>query len=339
MRKNDVITMISLILIAGIFMFSSSLAKQGASDGLILAQNTVIPSLMPLLIIFLMIMKTNAKDVLAKLFGFLCEYIFNLPRVTFPAVLLGLLGGYPSGAILTKELFDNGEIDFRQAQRMMCFNFCGGAGFIVTAVGSATLKNEKAGAILLFSNILSSVFIGFLLSFTEKRKKENYYSFTADKNIFDALNESVRSAVSSVLNITAYIVLFSSFMKIFPINEKLVSLFEITNGVCGNASMPLPLTSAVLSFGGLCIHFQIFNLLKKMNVKYFVFFAFRIISAFLSYCFCKALLWIFPVELAVFSAFSQEVKFSSVNVPLSFLMILGCFIIVLDVNSRKSKCF
>lgn len=336
MKMRDYGLLLFLLGAAGIMIIFSADTKQGAYDGFTLAQNTIIPSLTPLLIIFLIIMKTAAKDVLARCFGFISHYLFNLPYITFPAIFLGLAGGYPTGALLTKELLSSGEIDEKQAKRMLRFNFCGGAGFIITAVGTSVMKNTKAGIILFLSNVLSSLLLGFILSFTEKRRNEKFYSFTKRENLGDALTDATTSAVNSVLNITAYIILFSALSNIISIDSRLMPMIEITNGVCGDNNFSLPQISAYLAFGGLCIHFQLLGTIKHIGMKLWDFFLFRIIGAVISWVLCKILLLIIPVELTVFSNTAMPVEFSSVNIALSVLMILGCFIIILDINSKRS---
>ncbi len=339
MKRSDRILLIVLMSIAGVLIAFSKEAGHGAKAGLVLAQNTIIPSLLPLLIIFFLIMKTGAKDVLSKIFGFICPYVFNLPRVAFPAIFFGLVGGYPTGALLTKELFDSGEIDGEQAKRMLRFNFCGGCGFIITAVGTAVYKSIESGIILFSSNVISAVIIGFILSFTQKRGCSDFYSFSEKKNFADSLIEATNSAVHSVLNITAFIMLFSAANSIIPAPKQLLPMLEITNGICSNTSFPLPEAAAYLSFGGLCIHFQLLGIIKKIGMKYTDFFLFRIFSAFLSYAVSKLLLCIFPQDTSVFANSAQSIaEFSSVNTTLSVLMVIGCFIIVFDINSKRKLC-
>lgn len=337
MKKTDSVLLLALLCAAAALIIFSPEARAGAAKGIILAQNSIIPSLLPLLIIFFLIVKTGAKDVLARCSGRICPLVFNLPPVAFPVVFFGLAGGYPTGALLTEELFNSGEIDENQAQRMLRFNFCGGCGFIITAVGSAILGDEKAGVILFFSNVISSVIIGFALSFCEKRKKYEFYSFTPEKNFGDCLADSVKGAVSAVLTITAYIALFSALMQICPIDGRVLPIFEITNGVSQIKNASLTAVSAFLSFGGFCIHFQLLGSIKKVKMRYLDFLIFRVIGALLSGTAAKVILLIFPRETAVFSNSAGSVfQLSSVNFTLSALLIIGCFVMIFDINSKRN---
>ena len=73
----------------------------------------------------------------------------------------------------------------------------------------------------------------------------------------------------------------------------------------------------------------------EFKMKYFDFLLFRLLSAGLSYLVTQVLLVLFPVDLSVFSNGSTPVELSSVNIGLSVLMILGCFVSILDISSRR----
>ena len=216
----------------------------------------------------------------------------------------------------------------------MCFNFCGGCGFIITAVGTVTFNSTRVGVMLFLSNALSSILIGFVLSFKEKRLEKSEYPLFSFTSLGDALTLATPKAAQSVIVITAYIVLFSALSSTVKIPKPLLPIIEITNGVC-NGDFSLPLTAAFLSFGGICIHLQISGVLRKFKMSYFEFLLFRLISSVLSYFIMKLLLYFFPVDLSVFANASTPVKLSSVNVTLSVLLVAGCFVSVLDLNPRR----
>ena len=211
-----------LIFLAALFIIFSKDTRKGAYDGLTLAMNTVVPSLLPLLIIFLTFMKSSANNILIKLCGSFSRVFFNLPKAAFSAILFGLVGGYPTGALLSEELFEAGDIDSNQAKRLMCFNFCGGCGFIITAVGTVTFNSTRVGVMLFLSNALSSILIGFILSFKEKRLGKSEYPIVSFTSLGDALTLATPKAAQSVIVITAYIVLFSALSSTVKIPEPLL---------------------------------------------------------------------------------------------------------------------
>ena len=328
---------ILLTAIAVMLIAMGNTAKQGALKGLMLAQNTIIPSLLPLLIIFLTIMKSGANRALTRLFGRLTALLFNLPANAAGAIIFGLTGGYPTGALMTAELLKNDDIDAKQARRLLRFNFCGGCGFIITAVGSIIMNSLRAGLLLFAANVISAVIVGVILSFSEKRVRYEPFSYCEEMSFGDALSSATSSAVSSVLNITAYIVIFSALNCTSSIPSSLMPLIEITNGVCSK-SFSLPILAAYLSFGGICIHFQLIPIIAAVKMKYIDFFFFRALSAAISYAAARLLLIVFPMEQMVFASGSDRlVNLFSVNVTLSVLMVIGCFVLILDISSHKNR--
>ncbi|MFQ8669581.1 MAG: hypothetical protein ACLR9J_03185 [Eubacterium sp.] len=81
-----------LIFLAALFIIFSKNTRKGAYDGLNLAMNTVVPSLLPLLIIFLTFMKSSAKAFYKNIRLFSRVFLTCQRRFR----LLSHLGGYPT---------------------------------------------------------------------------------------------------------------------------------------------------------------------------------------------------------------------------------------------------
>lgn len=337
--KKESLQILLLTCCAVLLIAFSDKAKSGALHGFDMAGNIVAPSLLPLLIIFNLIMKSEAGNAVQKLFAPVTEKILRLPRAAGGAVIFGLIGGYPTGALFTESLYINNDIDKETAKRLLRFNINGGAAFIITGIGCAVLKNEKSGLILFASTTLSALLIAFLSSFCYSKIKGSC-SYYSSVSFGDALNKSTELSVRAVLNISAYIILFSSFFNILYIPEFLSPVIEITGGLVDYFRLfSLPQIAAFLSFAGLCIHFQLFSIIKRIGMRYSDFFLWRIIHAAVSYAVCLILLKIIPADAAVFSNSAESVAVPfSVNLTLSVLMIIGCAVIVLDIESKKRKC-
>ena len=286
--KKDFIQLSILFSAAILLIAFSSNAKSGAADGLKMAMEIVVPSLLPLLIIFNLISNAETKRLVETALAPIAEKVFRLPRNAAGAMLFGLIGGYPTGALLTQGLYENNDIDSETAKRLLRFNVNGGAAFIITAVGSSILKSEKAGMILFASTTLSALFIAFASSFRYKKVKNNM-----------------------------------PYCSCLPF---------------GDALFTLPELAALLAFAGFCIHFQLLSVIKKVGMRYFDFFIWRVVHAVCAYMVCSLLLRIFPTETAVFSNFSDiTAEPVSISAALSVLMIMSCAVIVLDIESKKRK--
>lgn len=334
-RKNDILLILCLTLTVLLIAFSS-LAKEGAINGISMCENIVIPSLFPILIIFDFICTSKISQPVENFFAPFTEKILKLPGCTAGVILFGLTGGYPAGALLTNSLYENEDIDKETAERLLLFNVNGGVGFIVNAVGCTLLNSQRAGLILFSSATLSALLIAAANGFYHKKNINSNRTTIYTQSPAKALNESILKAINSVLNLSAYIILFSAILNIFPINKNIMPFFEITGGLIENIkNQSLPLTAFQLAFGGICIHLQLLPIIIKVKLNYLKFLCFRLIHGGMAYFICKLLLLAFPVQEAVFSNYSEiTYEISSINFTFSVLMILGCIVLIFQTKNK-----
>lgn len=337
--KKESISLILLISLAILLIAFSAEAKNGAKHGLDMAAQVMIPGLLPLLMIFNLISKTESVRLIQNFLAPFTERVLRLPRAAGSAIVFGLIGGYPTGALLTENLYANDDIDEKTAKRLLSFNVNGGAGFIITAVGTIVLKSERAGILLFASTTLAALFIAFITSFRYEKVSCSHAGYSA-LPFGEALNASAQSSVRAVLNVSAYMILFSAVFGVIKIPDFLMPLLEITGGIVDDHRLfSLPEIAFLLAFSGMCLHFQLISIIKKIEMRYFEFFIWRIAHALISYGMCRLLLMIFPTEISVFSNSAQSIAVPfSLNLTLSVLMIMGCAVIVLDIESKRRKC-
>ena len=319
-KSESLISYILFCIIIVLIAFSPA-AKAGAIKGINLCENIIIPSLLPILILSNTIITMKSKSAVKS------------------AVLLGLISGYPSGAALTRELYRNGHITSKQAERIMSYNFCGGCAFIISAVGGIIYKNIKAGIILYLSCVISSLIIAFVTKPFYKSKEQICNKNTTRKKAFTTvLCESVEKSAKSLAVMSAYIILFSALMAVITIPDFIVPIIEITNGLCTSKALPpLPFCAFFLSFGGLCVHFQLFSFLTEMKINYSVFLLFRITAAVLSFLICKIIICFIPESALTSASLTPSLPFelSGLGTGLSSVMIIGCAVIIFDIENRK----
>lgn len=94
---------------AGILCFPGQCA-QGAKQGLSFCGNILIPSIFPFLVLSVFVVNSGVSKALSRLLDPVTKRLFRLPGSAGATVLIGLTGGYPSGARGIKALLDSGEI-------------------------------------------------------------------------------------------------------------------------------------------------------------------------------------------------------------------------------------
>ncbi len=335
--KKQIFATLGLLGLIVLIILNSQKAKAGASAGWGLCENVIIPSLLPVLILTSIIISSNCSTLLEKTVGRLIGRLLGVSPAAAVAIILGLISGYPAGAVLTDKLYQNGRIDKDTACRIMKYNFSGGVAFTIMVVGRVCYGSGGIGALLYISNIISSVIIGIALGV--KSKKDYEWTDDTDRlSLSDAMTESVNSSVKSILLMCAYIILFSAFNGIISLPDYINPLLEITNGICGASHrLPLEYCAFFLAFGGFCIHFQLIGIINNFGMKYYEFLISRLAGALISFFTVRLITLAFPQYTDVFSAGAMPVsmQFTQVNTGLSIIMVLGCAVLVLDIENRK----
>ena len=313
---------------------------QGISDGIDLCLGTLIPTLLPFMILSTLMTKEKLFDRIPKPLKRLTEIVFSLDGKCLGAIILSMVGGLPLGCKTASDLYESGEISRSQARRMTLFCYCTGPAFTISSVGLYMLGSKKAGALIYLSLILSSITVGVLSRFFEDEDNSFHApKAVGEKDIFSAnLVTSVSSGSSAMLNICAWVIIFSCIIRLFeimPLNASasffLSCILEVTNGAyLASGNLPLPIIAGIIGFGGLCGHCQVMPYLVRLRLSYKYFFVSRVVGGALSLIYCRLLTNIFPVSYEVFSMGTlppQREGFVSSAVSIGMLFMAGLFLL------------
>ena len=321
------------------FIVFSVRAKAQALEGMKLCLNVIVPTLLPILILTNTIIKSSSRLFLETVFSPLAR-LLRLPKCACCALILGLIGGYPTGAILSNELFNLHLIDNQTAKKLLRCSFCGGVAFIITAVGTIHLNSTKTGIIIYIVNVLSSIIICVADGIIHPNPNKSTQEYSIGSQSFcNALINSIECSTKSVAVMCGCIVFFSAICGLVSIPPFAMPLIEITNGIFKfNGSISLPYLCFFLSFGGLCIHLQILNVIKSTGIGYIDFFVHRVVGGLISYFLGKGYILLFNPNTEVFSNISQITpRLNQINGSLSIILLASCIVIVIDLNNKKSK--
>lgn len=317
----------------------------GVRNGLFLCGNTVIPSLFPFMILSDFIVRSKLSEAVGYVFSPLTGKLFALPGCSACAIIMSLIGGFPVGAKMISQLVESGSLTSSQAKRMLWFCVNSGPAFVVGAVGATMLSNKKCGIILFVSQTSAALLIGFFSRFFEKKNGKQVKQNVCQINSA-VITESVSRTTEAMLNICAWILLFSSLMPFLtqladrcPAFNTAVIMSEVTSG-CAFAAKHLPvyLIAPVLCWSGFAVHMQLLPYIKKIGMPFPEFWLSRAVNCLVALPIAFLLFKLFPCEAQVFSSFSDViVKPYSVSIPASVAMlVLGAFTII-DINLATEK--
>jgi sporulation integral membrane protein YlbJ len=347
------------IIFFGIFLVRyPNLSFLGVKEGFEICFGTLVPSLFPFVFFASFIINSRAANILGKIFAKISEKIFFLPPETAPVIFLSMIGGYPVGAKGISELFEKKIINSKQAERMLKFCVNAGPAFILGVIGNNLIKNLRIAGIILASQIISALIIAIILAFLEKDNNKNYKNnnLKIKKICFsEALINSCESASSAIINMCFLVIIFNILyiflysLQIIYFCDILLSglglpqeiskcffqiILEVTKScqMISNYGVFPQLLAFATSWGGLCVHFQVFSILKNLKINYLNFFVFRFLNALLSSFLTFLLIKMQNISLNINSGSFPQ---TSTNILGSIALVLCCLIFLFDINFKK----
>ncbi len=326
---------ISILFALTVILLYPNASATGVEKGLIISSKVIIPSLFPITFCVTLLMNfINTENS-----GFLSKVsvkIFNLTAMEFIGFLLSLIGGYPIGAKIISELYDNGKTNKNNAITMQ--NYCVNAGpaFIIIAVGIKMFHNIKIGFVLFASHILSSIIIAIISKKKIVLNKAQKQSIIKS-DFAESFVNSAASTSSALIGICFYVTLFSVIGEILDSVSSKISFLkfvkyflEITNALNNNKNVYV--ASFLLGFAGFCIWLQIFSINKEYNIKNFV--LFRILHGLLSMGITFLLIKTFKISVETVGT-SLNYKFSSSRLEITISLFILSILFVVSLSNKK----
>lgn len=266
-------------------------------EGLLLTVNCVLPTGLPFMIIsdlYRSLAYSSGGSIWERMF----KAIFGMPRAALGCFLCGNICGFPIGAMGVGDLYKNGVIDKKRAERLIPISNNPSLSFIVGGVGLGMYKNMKAGIVLAIAVQLSAVITGMVLRKKGSIIEENDY-YSSQKFSFIA---SVKRSGLAFVSIASFIMVFSVVAGVLEtflpesVKPIVALLLEVTRGAkffasCGTAlPLSISLCAFTLTFGGISVLMQSMALLNDLDLKFtpYVFIKLMqgIFAFIISYCLC-----------------------------------------------------
>ncbi len=247
LRKNKPLHSISkiafltiiLVMLVGIIS-NPDLSLNSAAQGLSTWFNILLPSLLPFLIISEILIGLGFVDFIGKLLGPIMTPLFNISGEGAFPLSMSIISGYPIGAKLTSRLREKKMITKKEGDRLICFCSTSGPSFMLGAVVIGMLNKPDLAPLILLPHYLSILFLGFVLSFFQKRKKiilipknnkitkeikDSYNNFlNAKKSIGSLISVSVKESMDTMLLICGLVIFYSVLVEIL-FNMKFINSF------------------------------------------------------------------------------------------------------------------
>ena len=293
--------------------------------GIIVWATAVLPALFPFFFLTKLLTNLGLVEKISKFGQPITKFLFNCSGISSYVFLMSIISGYPVGAKLTAELYQNKIISQSEAVRMCSFCSTSGPLFIIGTVGVEMFLCRGAGLIILISHILSAIINGIIFRFYNKNEQLLNINYQKEKNVSNILSETIYDSVISILIVGGYIALFfmiidvlsnfyiltiiktffANILNFSNINSEFSTgissgIVEVTRG-CLELSQYQDLfwsvifATGLISWGGLSILFQSLTFLKTCKIKIGFYILQKLSQCFISMLLCYFILKLFPL--------------------------------------------
>lgn len=281
-------------------------------NGLLIWVKNVLPCLFPFLVCTKILTELNIFSKFTKFFEKITYKLFKAPPIASYALLISMISGYPVGAKVILDLYQNKQISSKTANKLCTFCSTSGPIFVVGTVGTIMLKSATLGVIILSAHLISNIINGIIFkkAFVEKDDKQ-ILDESQDINYGQVLSKSMSNAITSVLVVGGFIAIFYLLIDMLTdahilnfigsginillsplkikIGDSIASgLIEITRGCldisklnCSNLIKCVSITG-IISFGGFSIHCQSLSFLCQAHINVKFYFLQKLVHTFIS---------------------------------------------------------
>ena len=267
--------------------------------------------------------------------------LFHVGGPCAAALALGFVGGYPVGARAALTLYQEGQCTKTECERLLAFCNNSGPAFILGVVGAGVFADSRVGLLLCLAHAAASLCVGIVFRFYrmgERTEGRRTSSPIAAQRFTSAFTGAVKGAVTSTLNICAFVVCFTVIIRLCFLSgllpalagflgrvfaplgfsqvwaqRLLTGLLELSSGVAaltgdGSLTGRVSMAAFLLGWAGISVHCQVLSFLEESGLSTRTYIGGKLLHGLFSAGLTALLLRAFPLKESVSSYLAQQVE-------------------------------
>ncbi len=261
--KNNYQFIACFILLVFIFIITINPSPYifASLNGFLIWGKIVLPSLFCFFILTKLLMQFDST---LKIFNFLnkpFEKLYNTPKVGGYIFAMSAISGYPIGAKLISEFYENNVITKEEAFRLATYCSTSGPMFIIGSIASSLFFNIKLGIVIIISHLLGALINGLIF------RKFNLNHITINKkNAFTKVSYNIITKDASNLNSVNFEKKNDILTKKFDLNEIMLNTITSVLMVGGYIALCFTLLEIAVNIGILTPIVKIIDLILPRNL-------------------------------------------------------------------------
>lgn len=340
---------IVLLCLFVFFGFFGKISIDGASKGLKLCVEVLIPSIFPFMVLSSMLVYSGLLELVSKPANGLCRYFYKLPGSAACVFIIGIISGFPSGAKTAALMYESRQCTKNEAERLAAFCNNAGMGFVINSAGVLMFQSQQAGLVLFLAQLFSALISGYIISMSAQPSS----GITKDRRlkqepVTNIIVESVVSSAGTMVSVCGFVIFFSvcsSFLfATLPISSIplaggiIAGIMEITGGLRllsqSSSALALPLSGLILGWSGLSVFFQVASVLKKSGLTCRQYVKAKLLQGPL--CLIFTTVFYLPFKEQIISCIASDSVFNFT--AYSYIPVVICLLLLIVVALFKKGC-
>lgn len=272
---HDFMITLPAIVAAAFTLIAPTRSADALFSGLAFFWKKLLPSLFPMSILGSLLCKMGHLPVVSR---FLSKKA-KIGECSAIALILGLVSGFPVGAMMISSLYNEGKIEKCEAERLLGVCSCASPAFVIVTVGHFLLNDRTLGVAIYLAELTSAFIIiarDARHADTPKMPDKPIYTYPT----FTDLCLSIKNASGAMLSVAAFVGFFSiiSEMVRIVIPTRLSGLYALVcmileigggAGAASELSYPASFVFCALTVGwsGLSVHMQTASVAGELTLR------------------------------------------------------------------------
>lgn len=256
----------SLLGVAALMLLYPAQSLEAALRGLSIWWDILFPALIPFLVIAELMLGFGIVHFFGTLLDPMMRPLFRVPGIGGFAMAMGFASGYPVGARLTAQLWEQRLLGRDEGERLVSFTTTSDPIFLIGAVSVGFFHNVGLAVILAAAHYGTGILIGLLMRFhgsrtlTEASPQQGGASLLRramqamhrarlrDSRTFgEMLQEALQTSLKLMMIIGGLVVFFCVVLEVLTISRAMNGLYATVTFVLQGLHVPPELSQAVVN--------------------------------------------------------------------------------------------
>lgn len=260
----------SFVALFGLMLVYPGDAWQAALQGLSIWWDILFPALFPFFVIAELMLGFGLVHFFGTLLDPMMRPLFRVPGIGGFVMAMGFASGYPVGARLTSQLWDQRLVTREEGERLVAFTTSSDPIFLIGAVSVGFFHDVSLAVILAAAHYGSSVVIGLLMRFHGSKETlpapltplagaagasivwralaaMHQARLRDGRSLGLMLQEAIQASLKLIMVIGGLVVFFCVFLEMMSVTHMMSRLSDMTAFLLKGVGIPQELSQAVIN--------------------------------------------------------------------------------------------